>query len=136
MVENISPVQVWEALRSNPDARLVDVRTDAEWNYVGMPDLSAVGQAAGADPLAGLSRHAGQRGFRRADARGRAEARHHVYFLCRSGVRSVAAAEAALTDGFAHVFNIAGGFEGPLDGEGHRGGAAGWKAEGLPWRQK
>ena len=44
LVENISPVQVWEALQSNPDARLVDVRTDAEWNFVGMPDLSPVGQ--------------------------------------------------------------------------------------------
>ena len=44
MVENIPPRAVWQALQDNPDARLVDVRTDAEWNFVGVPDLSAAGQ--------------------------------------------------------------------------------------------
>ena len=44
MVENIHPRQVWEALQTNPQARLVDVRTDAEWNFVGIPDLTAVRQ--------------------------------------------------------------------------------------------
>ena len=61
---------------------------------------------------------------------------HRIYFLCRSGVRSVAAARAAQAAGFPHAYNIADGFEGPTDGEGHRGKTAGWKAEGLPWRQR
>ena len=39
MVENLSPKQTWDALRADPDAQLVDVRTDAEWQYVGIPDL-------------------------------------------------------------------------------------------------
>jgi rhodanese-related sulfurtransferase len=58
-----------------------------------------------------------------------------VAFLCRSGVRSVAAAELVTAAGFARAYNVAEGFEGPVDGAGHRGGAAGWKAAGLPWRQ-
>jgi rhodanese-related sulfurtransferase len=58
-----------------------------------------------------------------------------VAFLCRSGVRSVAAAELVAAAGFARAYNIAEGFEGGLDGDGHRGGAGGWKAAGLPWRQ-
>jgi rhodanese-related sulfurtransferase len=51
-------------------------------------------------------------------------------------VRSLAAAEAARAAGFPNVYNIADGFEGPPDGAGHRGATSGWKAEGLPWRQK
>ena len=44
MVENVPPRQVWEALRKDPQAQLVDVRTDAEWNFVGLPDLSSAGK--------------------------------------------------------------------------------------------
>jgi rhodanese-related sulfurtransferase len=69
-------------------------------------------------------------------ARAGLTAENHIYFLCRSGARSLAAAEAARAAGFPHVYNVADGFEGPMDGEGHRGVAAGWKAEGLPWRQR
>jgi rhodanese-related sulfurtransferase len=58
-----------------------------------------------------------------------------VLFLCRSGARSRAAAVAMTRAGFHKAFNIAGGFEGDLDGEGHRGKINGWKATGLPWRQ-
>ena len=44
--------------------------------------------------------------------------------------------QAAQAAGFAHAFNVADGFEGPVAGAGHRGSAAGWKASGLPWRQR
>jgi rhodanese-related sulfurtransferase len=136
MVENISPRQVWEALQNNPDARLVDVRTDAEWNYVGIPDLSPVGQEPVLIPWQVYPAMQVNGAFTGQMRRAGLEGHHHVYFLCRSGVRSLAAARAAAADGFPHVYNIDGGFEGPLDGDGHRGTAAGWKAEGLPWRQK
>ena len=136
MVENIPPRQVWQALQANPEARLVDVRTDAEWTFVGLPDLSSVGQEPVLIPWqvypsmqvnAAFTDHLGRAGL---------APQHHLYFLCRSGARSLAAARAAQAAGFAHVFNIADGFEGPLDGKSHRGAAAGWKAEGLPWRQR
>jgi rhodanese-related sulfurtransferase len=55
-------------------------------------------------------------------------------FLCRSGVRSAAAAETASRAGFSRAYNISEGFEGPLDADGHRG-VRGWRASGLPWRQ-
>ena len=57
-----------------------------------------------------------------------------VAFLCRSGVRSVAAAKAATAAGYPACYNILGGFEGGLDEQGHRG-VGGWRAAGLPWRQ-
>jgi rhodanese-related sulfurtransferase len=136
MVENVPPGRTWEALRSEPKAQLVDVRTDAEWNFVGLPDLSSVGKQvvpiqwqvyptmtinpAFADQLKEV-------GF---------TPDHHIYFICRSGQRSHAAARAAQAAGFPHAYNVADGFEGSIDADGHRGVAAGWKAEGLPWRQR
>jgi rhodanese-related sulfurtransferase len=56
-------------------------------------------------------------------------------FLCRSGVRSVAAAEAAAAAGWTAAQNILEGFEGNPDDAGHRGTTGGWKVAGLPWRQ-
>lgn len=136
MVENVSPRAVFEALRSDRQARLVDVRTDAEWAFVGLPDLSETGQ----DPVlipwqvypsmqvnGGFADHLRQAGL---------TPENKIYFLCRSGVRSVAAAKAAAAAGYAHVFNIADGFEGPPDEDGHRGTIAGWKADALPWQQR
>ncbi|WP_371814210.1 hypothetical protein [Phycicoccus sp. HDW14] len=58
-----------------------------------------------------------------------------VYFLCRSGVRSVAAAEAATAAGLGPAYNVLEGFEGPVDHAGHRS-VSGWRNDGLPWRQQ
>jgi rhodanese-related sulfurtransferase len=55
--------------------------------------------------------------------------------LCRSGVRSIAAAEAMTAAGYKNCYNILGGFEGPPDQQRHRGTTGGWKAAGLPWEQ-
>ncbi|HEY7576150.1 MAG TPA: rhodanese-like domain-containing protein [Acetobacteraceae bacterium] len=136
MVENVPPRRVWEALRSDPKAQLVDVRTDAEWNFVGLPDLSSTGKqvvpiqwqlyptmARNTEFLEQLK----QVGF---------TPEHHIYFICRSGQRSHAAAQAARDAGFPHTYNVAEGFEGAPDGAGHRGVLEGWKAAGLPWRQR
>jgi rhodanese-related sulfurtransferase len=136
MVQNVPPGQTWEALKGNPEAQLVDVRTDAEWNFVGVPDLASSGKQVVLIPWqdyptmqrnAGFEEQLRQTGF---------TPDHHIYFICRSGVRSLAAAEAARAAGFPNVYNVADGFEGPPDGSGHRGVTAGWKADGLPWRQK
>ncbi|MBV8913333.1 MAG: rhodanese-like domain-containing protein [Acetobacteraceae bacterium] len=136
MVENVHPKLVWERLRTDKQARLVDVRTEAEWAYVGLPDLDETGR----DPVlipwqvfptmqvnGAFTEHLQQAGL---------SPDNQLYFLCRSGARSLAAARAAQAAGFAHAYNIIDGFEGPPDEEGHRGQVAGWKAEGLPWRQR
>ena len=57
-----------------------------------------------------------------------------MIFLCRSGARSISAAEAATAAGIAPSYNVLEGFEGQLDETGHRG-VTGWRAEGLPWKQ-
>lgn len=136
MVENIPPPQVWQALRENPQAQLVDVRTDAEWTYVGLTDLSAAGKQPVLIPWQVFPKMDVNTGFVEQLRQAGFTPEHHIYFLCRSGVRSLAAAQAALAAGFAHVFNVADGFEGNPNGDGHRGRIAGWKAAGMPWRQR
>jgi len=132
---DVTPRQAWEILEKEPGAVLIDVRTDAEWSYVGVPDLRALGKEAQlipwklfpsgqvnpafTDQLLAL-------GIPRDDA---------VLFLCRSGVRSIAAAQAAAAAGYARAINVAEGFEGDKDAQGHRGTVGGWKVAGLPWGQ-
>jgi rhodanese-related sulfurtransferase len=136
MVENISPPQVWHALQQNPQAQLVDVRTDAEWTYVGLTDLSAAGKQPVLIPWQIFPKMEVNAAFIDQLKQAGFTPEHHIYFLCRSGVRSLAAAQAAQAAGFPNAFNVADGFEGNPDGEGHRGRIAGWKASGLPWRQR
>jgi len=136
MVENVSPKQAWEAIRANPDAQLCDVRTDAEWNFVGMPDLTPAGKQP--VPVAWQIYPTMQVnvGFVEDLKRAGLTPQHHIYFICRTGGRSLAAAQAAEAAGFPHAYNVAEGFEGPADPAGHRGTMTGWKADGLPWRQR
>ena len=136
MIENVAPKQVWAALTSDPQARLVDVRTNAEWSYVGLPDLSGAGQEPVLIPWQVFPAMQVNAGFTEDMKQAGLTPENRIYFLCRSGVRSLAAAQAAQGAGFPHAYNISDGFEGPPDGEGHRGQMAGWKADGLPWRQR
>jgi len=136
MVENVAPAQAWDMLTTDPKAAMVDVRTDAEWTYVGLADLSEAGKQPVLIPWQVYPGMQVNAGFMDQIRQAGLTPDHHIYFLCRSGVRSVAAAQAAQAAGFPHAYNIADGFEGPPDGEGHRGEVAGWKAAGLAWRQR
>ena len=135
-IEDVPPSLVWERLRDDPGAMLVDVRTDAEWNFVGLPDLSELGRQPALIPWQLYPSMQINAGF--ADMLRRAGARPEtpLYFICRSGARSLAAAQTAQAAGYGKAYNVADGFEGPPDASGHRGTVAGWKAEGLPWRQR
>ncbi len=136
MVENVSPTAAMQALREQRQAQLVDVRTDAEWTYVGVPDLSASGKQPVLIPWQVFPSMQVNQAFLDALRGAGATPDTQLYFLCRSGARSLAAAQAAVAAGFPHAYNIADGFEGPPDEDGHRGTVAGWKAEGLPWQQR
>jgi rhodanese-related sulfurtransferase len=135
MVENVAPKQVWEALVSHPQARLVDVRTDAEWAQIGVPDLTGAGKEPVLISWQVAPTMQVNPGFVDDLRAAGVTPDQDVYFLCRSGVRSLAAAAAAQAAGFQHVYNIADGFEGPPDGTGARGNVAGWQAEDLPWKR-
>jgi len=132
---DVTVQQAFEMLSNQRGAVLVDVRSQPEWTFVGLPDLSGSGKRAVCiewQVYPGMSPNGeflGQLAAAVPDKDGT------ILFLCRSGARSRAAAIAATGAGFAQAFNIAGGFEGDLDDTGRRGRKNGWKSAGLPWRQ-
>ncbi|HJV81034.1 rhodanese-like domain-containing protein [Noviherbaspirillum sp.] len=126
----VTPAEAYTLLQQNRAVKLIDVRTDAERDWVGrvtIPDsqhaavqwsfypggtpnpefLGQLGQAASKDDV--------------------------LLFLCRSGVRSRHAAKLATEHGYQNCFDILEGFEGDKDAEGHRKTVGGWCKAGLPW---
>ncbi len=124
----VSPQLAWD-LFSSGQALLVDVRSPEERKFVGhVPESLAVPWATGTS----LTRN--PRFVRELEAKtGNKEA--VILLLCRSGKRSVLAAEAATKGGFQYVFNILEGFEGEIDALKQRGKDDGWRFHGLPWVQ-
>jgi rhodanese-related sulfurtransferase len=138
-IDNVDVAATWQALESHVRSQLIDVRTRAEWTYVGIPDLGSLSKRAvlvewqtfpdqTIDPrfVERLARELSALGVKLDD---------DLFFICRSGGRSLAAAKAMAAMGYRACHNVTGGFEGPLDDERHRGIAGGWKAAGLPWQQ-
>jgi len=131
---DVTPEQAWTVLRDEPGAALVDVRTRAEWSYVGLPDLGGIGKEVVLVEWQTYPDGTVNERFT-ADLEAAGVPKDApVYFLCRSGVRSVAAAEAATRNGWSRSHNVLEGFEGPHDEQRHRV-VSGWKVAGLPWVQ-
>lgn len=135
MVENVSPRAAWQALSEDPDAVLCDVRTEPEWAFVGVPDLASAGKKPLLIPWQVYPAMQVNATFLETLRAAGIRPDQRLFFMCRTGGRSLAAARAAEAGGYEHAFNITDGFEGPVDSSGHRSFKAGWKAEGLPWRQ-
>jgi len=135
---DITPLEAWKLLSDNPAAVLVVVRTGAQLRFVGVPDLSSLGREVlfiewNTTDGAHNDNFADQLWDRVPPAA--SDTGRPVVFLCRSGVRSIAAAEAATGAGITPAYNVLDGFEGPLNAHGHRG-VAGWQVTGLPWKQQ
>lgn len=122
------PVEAYEIMRSAPGAKLVDVRTRAEIDWVGkIPGAVEVEWAT----------YPGMRlnpGFM-AQLEQTVDKEALVMFICRSAARSHYAAIAATQAGYADCYNVLEGFEGDKNSENHRGTLGGWRAAGLPWEQ-
>ena len=138
-IDSLSVEETWASLQRDPGSILIDVRTNAEWAYVGLPDLSSAGKKP---VLVEWQAFPGDRlnaAFvdRLADALAAIGANKdsELFFICRSGGRSLKAARAMAAAGYSRCRNVAEGFEGPLDPNRHRGRLGGWKAKGLPWVQ-
>ncbi|MBL8660189.1 MAG: rhodanese-like domain-containing protein [Rhodospirillales bacterium] len=131
---DVNPREAWELLCSDPRAVLVDVRTPAEWAYVGIPNLAEIGKKPVLIPWLEFPTMQVNEGFVSQAAKEIA-AEAPVVLLCRSGARSMAAAIALTKAGIGPCYNIVSGFEGDPDAERHRGSVSGWKVEGLPWMQ-
>jgi rhodanese-related sulfurtransferase len=115
---------------------LIDVRTDAEFAYVGEPELGDMNNPAHKIcwkifPDMNRNPH-----FEDAVRDVVSKLETPILFLCRSGIRSATAAATMTALGYQRCYNITEGFEGDKDGNDHCGSINGWKVRGLPWVQK
>jgi rhodanese-related sulfurtransferase len=132
---DVSVEEAWARLRDDSSATLIDVRTRAEWSYVGLPDLSESGKNVALIEWQTFPTGEANPSFVEEVKALGAPADAPLFFICRSGARSRSAAVAVTAAGYTNCFNVAGGFEGDHDENGRRGTVDGWKAAGLPWEQ-
>ena len=139
MVDDVMVQNVWERLKTDPSSILIDVRTRAEWTFVGLPDLSQLGKRVVTVEWQTFPENSVDPAFtqrlKTALAGTGADVGTPMFFICRSGGRSRMAADAMAQLGYQQCHNVADGFEGPLDQDRHRGRSGGWKAAGLAWAQ-
>ncbi len=132
---DLLPKDSWDILVREKNAYIVDVRTKAEWHYVGGPDpkdfqneiikiewLTYPDMQLNPDFASELMQCVTDKSA-------------ILIFICHTGMRSGAAADKMISLGYANCFNILNGFNGVLDPQNHRGTINGWKADKLPWRQ-
>ena len=122
------PAEAYQLTAQAANAKLVDVRTRAEWEYVGViPSsiqielLTYPGSKPNPDFLEELKANVDKEAI--------------IMFICRSGARSHNAAMLATQAGYLDCYNVLQGFEGDKDANGHRNSVGGWRAAGLPWKQ-
>ena len=128
---DIRPAEAFERLKKNASAVLIDVRTQPEWTFVGVPQVERLMRVSWQvypqmDVNANFAKDVETMGLSKDT---------EILCLCRSGARSASAATALTNAGFTNCWNIAQGFEGDKNAEGRRGASNGWKAAGLPWAQ-
>jgi rhodanese-related sulfurtransferase len=128
---DISPQQAWALLEEDPDAVLVDVRTDGEWRAIGVPDVGGLGKQVVFSQWVTADGRPNPEFLAELTAAGVGPGRP-VVFLCRSGQRSIGAARLATSSGIGPSYNVLEGFEGAPGPDGVRD-REGWKVRGLPW---
>lgn len=131
-----TPREAWEMLSEVPNCALVDVRTCAEWAFVGVPDLKSLDKEPCLAEWLEFPQMTNNSNFVTAVQQHVSERDAPVLFICRSGQRSIAAAIAATNAGYKRCYNVLEGFEGDKNTDGHRGMTGGWKVSRLPWIQK
>jgi rhodanese-related sulfurtransferase len=129
-MEHLTPREAAQLLHDHPKALLIDCRSEMEYLFVGHP-TGALHVSWNDGPDWQINPHfAGE--VRKLSG--------HVHdrplvLICRSGNRSVDAAQCLEAAGFTRVYNVLHGFEGELDAQHHRGNINGWRHDGLPWEQ-
>jgi rhodanese-related sulfurtransferase len=138
-IQAIAVEEAWARLQRDAGSVLIDVRTTAEWAFVGVADLTSIGKQPVLLEWQAFNEERPHAAFvaRITDALTSmgADRDSELLFICRSGARSLRAAQALAAAGFTRCRNVTDGFEGPLDPAGQRGRLGGWKAKGLPWAQ-
>ena len=132
----ISPEMAWNMMQQDTAVLLVDVRSDMEYLMIGHP-VGALNVAWIDHPSWTVNENfvADVRKLMLGRVNKQVQGSLSLILICRSGNRSVAAAQALMAEGIEQVHVVSGGFEGPLDDNRQRNTVAGWRHAGLPWEQ-
>lgn len=129
MISRINPEQAWEQLQNNSETTLIDVRTAAEYTFVGHPPQAVF------IPWKEAPEWEVNPDFLKQVEETVPDKNTPVILMCRSGHRSMQAAQALEAAGYTNVANMEEGFEGDLDENKQRGNLNGWRFHRLPWQQ-
>ena len=132
---DVTPKRAWDILQSKVDSYLIDCRTTAEWAFVGIPDLSLLNKQAYLIEWTKFPDGSQNPHFVDQTKEKIPDPEATIFFLCRSGHRSMAAAVSMTAAGYSRCYNILEGFEGSPAHKNHRGTFDGWKFAKLPWQQ-
>lgn len=132
---DITPKEAWDMLSEDKEALLIDVRTESEWKFVGIPDLTSINKELKLKEWRTSFDMSINPNFYEELDNEVLDKNSRLLFLCRTGGRSAEAATLMTDHGFENCYNVKFGFEGDLDENFHRGNKNGWKANHLPWRQ-
>lgn len=132
---NLTSKKAWEFLKEVSNFQLIDCRSSAEWNFVGVPDLSSINKKVYFIEWQKSPFMEKNDNFLKEIIDFGLTKDTKMIFICRSGARSRSAAEFLTNQGYKNCFNFSDGFEGIHDINGHRGNVNGWKFSKLPWKQ-
>jgi len=131
---NLLPKMAVEKLQNNPQALFVDVRSKAEYKYVGFPENSILIPWIDEPDWEPNPEVFSDSVMQELDGRENL-LNTEIILICRSGYRSNDALKCLENKGFTQVSHVASGFEGDLDENDHRGNLNGWRHDGMPWSQ-
>ncbi len=132
---DISPNDAWDMLKTQENCNLLDCRSIAEWQFVGVPDLTDIEKKTIFIEWQSFPMMQKNENFLQEIVNAGVNKDTKLVIMCRSGARSRSAAEYLTNQGYINCYNIAEGFEGSHDGNSHRGKINGWKFSDLPWKQ-
>ena len=131
---NLLPKMAVDRLQNNPQALFVDVRSKAEYKYVGFPENSILIPWIDDPDWEPNPEAFSDAVMQELDGRENLSDTE-IILICRSGFRSNEALKCLENKGFTQVSHVASGFEGDLDENDHRGNLNGWRHDGMPWSQ-
>jgi rhodanese-related sulfurtransferase len=136
---DVTPQEAWEILKNEKNAVLLDVRSAAEWKFIGIPDLASIDKDVTAIEWKNYP-GAGDSMIENTDFIDQVKSicpnpDTKILSLCRSGQRSISTSIVLTNEGFNQCYNVKEGFEGDMNDDKHRGQTGGWKVRGLAWKQ-
>lgn len=132
---DIDPLAVWKILETTEDSFLIDCRTSAEWDFVGIPNLESIQKKPHLVEWQKYPTMEMNVNFINEIKDIITDKKSTLVFMCRSGGRSKSAAVLMTSQGYENCYNCLYGFEGNHDEKGQRGILNGWKFSSLPWKQ-